>query len=150
MSGAFYEECDFRALVGKTIRHIYMDGGDLVFDIGDEESIAYTVEGDCCSHSYFYDFLGIEHLLNNGPIIEQGTSGDVSLTGAGWDEEGYEDVKVYGYKLVTEHPEFGPVTSVMSFRNASNGYYGGWMRRCHPPTTLPPEVKADVLGTEDR
>ena len=36
---------------------------------------------------------------------------------------------VYGYKIVTAHPVFGEVTSVLSFRNSSNGYYGGWMDR---------------------
>jgi hypothetical protein len=34
-------------------------------------------------------------------------------------------VAAYGFEIVTTDPKFGDVTSVFSFRNDSNGYYGG-------------------------
>lgn len=64
------------------------------------------------------------------------------------DGDRYEDeyIQVYGYRLVTEHPLFGEQTSVFAFRNASNGYYGGWMFDAEVPADEIPEILDDVLG----
>ena len=122
-------------------------------DIGEEHDAlghvwAYEVEGDCCSYSYFHDFFGVPHLLNNGAVTEVGdvdlapddprfkrpAKADERPADMDYDHPDYwdysdEDIQVYGYKIVTAHPVFGEVTSVLSFRNSSNGYYGGWMDR---------------------
>lgn len=117
--------------------------------------MTYTVEGDCCSSSYFFDMHGVEHLLNNGPVtafeavsLSPGDVGyqDPDATRREYDEE----VKVYGYRLTTEHPKFGPVSSVFSFRNSSNGYYGGWMYLAEGRIDMAQQVRvtADVLDVE--
>ena len=41
------------------------------------------------------------------------------------DDEEEVVTECYGYQLITEHPRWGQQTSVFSFRNDSNGYYGG-------------------------
>ena len=60
----------------------------------------------------------------------------------------WEEVQVYGYRITAEHPLFGPVSAVMSFRNTSNGYYGGWMDRSHKEPNYLPEHQlfADKVG----
>lgn len=126
-------------MIGRTVNAIFWSEGTLVF-MTDAEPMAYAVEGECCSHSYFHDFYGVEHLLKNGPVISaediELAPGDADYRAKTW-EEGvgsvdYGEVEVYGYRLTTEHPLFGPVSSVVSFRNSSNGYYGGWMQRVDP------------------
>lgn len=117
-------------LVGKNIFAIHWSDYHLQFDTRSGESFAFTVEGDCCSHSYFHDFFGVDKLLNNPEVI---AVGDVSLRQDDPINRGYDEyTEVYGYELVTVDPIWGEVTSVFSFRNESNGFYGGWMTEATP------------------
>ena len=43
------------------------------------------------------------------------------------EENKYEVIAVYGFKFITVSEQWGEQTTVLSFRNESNGYYGGWM-----------------------
>jgi hypothetical protein len=133
-----------KPLIGKKIRGIFMSSEFLVFITDDEQEpvIAYTVEGDCCSYSYFYDFYGVKNLLENGPIIE---AEPVSLDDPENPNDHGEWTVVYGYRLTTEHPMWGLVSSVFSFRNDSNGNYGGWMERTHTR----PHLSALTLVQDD-
>lgn len=123
----------YKDLIGKKITEIHMDDDNLAFITADGDWVGYEVYGDCCSWSYFHDFFGVQKLLDNGPVKEftyvdledeEVYKGDLN---AGRDHD--ECLQVYGYKLVTEHPLWGEQTSVFSFRNESNGYYGGDMIR---------------------
>lgn len=145
-------DIDTSELIGRTITRIRMNEDYLVFDT-DAGEIAYTVEGDCCSHSYFFDFYGVRNVLDNGPVsafeeveLSPGDPGyhPDDCLGYQWDSEAgaykpnacgrdHDQIAVYGLRLTTKHPVFGPVSSVFSFRNDSNGYYGGWMRRTSAP-----------------
>lgn len=128
----------FEKLVGKTVKKIFMNPEFLKFET-DDGNFCFGVEGDCCSNSYFYDFYGVKNLLENGKITEVK---EVSLDSH---ELSYGDlIQCYGFQLTTEHPEFGPVTSVFSFRNHSNGYYGGWMHDV-PDREVLPEITDDVI-----
>lgn len=115
-------------LIGKTIVAVEISGDELRLTTSDG-TVRYGVEGDCCSSSYFYDIHGVEKLLNGGPVLEMNS---IPL-----DEPDDEDarrgevVRAYGYEIVSDHPEFGEVTTAFSFRNDSNGYYGGWMYLLH-------------------
>lgn len=124
-------------LVGKTISAVMISESLLVFQT-DAGLVGFEVEGDCCSLSYFHDFYGVKNLLENGPVTAaeavELAPGDVGYREETWDTEAnpreYQDVVlVYGFRLTTEHATFGPVSSVVSFRNDSNGYYGGWMEQ---------------------
>ena len=139
-----YDRDHYKALIGATVSAILISEETLVFQT-DRGLVGYRVVGDCCSHSYFHDFYGVKHLLDNGPVV---AFEEVALSPGDpgwhdpdcrsrWDDSagGYvgdcgvrhEELKVYGYRLTTEHPMFGLVSSAFSFRNDSNGYYGGWM-----------------------
>lgn len=54
-----------------------------------------------------------------------------------------------GYRLTTVHPKFGEVSSVFSFRNVSNGYYGGWIEPVDLDVTKADQIKLtdDEVGS---
>ena len=145
-------------LVGKTIKRIFFNENYLRFDT-DDGNFTFNVEGDCCSRSYFYDFYGVKNLLENGKVLEvkEVELEPKDIIEQGKDDFGNnkdkkysdEDIQVYGYQLTTESPKFGTVTSVFSFRNYSNGYYGGWMEECEN-IKVEPEIFDDVIVTEGR
>jgi hypothetical protein len=112
---------ELQELVGKKVKAIGMTEDHLRFST-DKGDFTFGVEGDCCSHSYFYDFVGIQKLLNNGPIkaVEE-----IPMEDDGRRMLENDSVSCYGFRFITEDPLFGDVSSVMSFRNDSNGYYGG-------------------------
>lgn len=123
------------AIVGKTITGILFSEDFLTLETKDGD-IFLGVVGDCCSRSYFFDFYGVENLLRSKVIRFEPVAlspGDVGYHEETYDVSAVEDdyignyVQVYGYRFITEHPLFGELTSVLSFRNESNGYYGGWM-----------------------
>ena len=150
-------------LIGRTVSAIYVSESRLTFDT-DAGQVSYEVEGDCCSSSYFHDVVGVEHLLSNGPVtafeevdLQPGDPGyhdpncEGSWTGPAACGGNHDAIAVYGYRLTTEHPKFGPVSTVIAFRNDSNGYYGGWMERVDGKVRPDQHrVTSDVLGPLDR
>lgn len=142
-----YDERQLQPLVGKTITKIQFNEEYLIFTTNDG-TFSYGVEGDCCSSSYFHDFIGVEKLLKGNPAVsvksipltlpeEEKTEGD-------WNSE---VIECYGFEIVTEDPTFGEVTAVFSFRNASNGYYGGnLVTKESKPSGVPVIEKDTNLG----
>ncbi|AYD86971.1 hypothetical protein SEA_NEARLYHEADLESS_42 [Mycobacterium phage NearlyHeadless] len=118
-------------VIGKKVLAVFISEDYLVFET-DKGRVAFSVEGDCCSWSYFHDIVGADKLLANGPITE---INQLDLSDQNYDED-YEYVQVYGYEFVSEHPVWGAQTTVVSFRNSSNGYYGGWMNTAYRPESL--------------
>lgn len=113
------------ALIGQVVTGILMDEDSLTFETK-EGYVVYTVDGDCCSHSYFFDFYGVERLI--GSEVVNFEEVELSKGDVGYREETWmSGDDVYGYRITTIHELFGEVSSVLSFRNANNGYYGGWM-----------------------
>lgn len=129
-------------LTGATVKRLYMDQTYLKFKT-DKGDYCFAVRGDCCSSSYFWDFLGVKHLLSGHPIVkvEQVYLDDPTDANA----QSGDVVQAYGYRFVVDTPEFGEVTALMSFRNDSNGYYGGWMQDASSVPADLPEVTDDVL-----
>lgn len=120
-------------LVGKTIKQILWNDEWLQFNT-DRGLYLFGVDADCCSESYFFDFYGVKWLLMGSPIVETRAvelHPTVELTGP------QEEVQVYGYAMTTIHPVWGAVTSIFSFRNASNGYYGGSLELVLAPDHTP-------------
>ena len=144
----FRENTPLNSLVGRNINEIRMDSEFLVFRT-DDGTYSFTVEGDCCSSSYFYDFYGVQNLLNNGPVLKVE---NVDLDVDEIEEDYGEVIQVYGYRFTTEHPTWGEVSSVVSFRNSSNGYYGGWMEAVNVSDSVIdrlPVITDDVIEVED-
>ena len=144
MSKTYYQTEDLaRDLVGRTINKIFMSHEYLQLDTSGG-TFVYTVEGDCCSVSYFYDFYGVEKLLKGNPVVSVKEIELDEPTDA--DARRGDVVRAYGFEIVTEDPELGEVTSVFSFRNDSNGYYGGWMSFTDARPSYLKELTTDELG----
>jgi hypothetical protein len=96
---------------------------------------AFGAFGDCCSHSWIEHIDGVAALHSGIVEVEEVTQTV--------DEKDNRDelVQVYFYKLITA---LGNVTIEM--RNASNGYYGGWLETC--PHGTPKDVVWKTI-TED-
>lgn len=141
-----YNDID-KALICKKIFKIFMNEDNLKF-VTDQGNVVFSVDGDCCSRSVFYDFIGVKKLLNNGPIkaVEE-----ISLTAdEDKDTKQYQEaIQAYGYRIITEDKELGEVSSVFSFRNYSNGYYGGSMEICND-CEVSPEIFDDVIETVNK
>ena len=136
-------------LVGKKVLRIYMNEDFLKFET-DNGNVVFWVDGDCCSSSVFYDFYGVKKLLNNGSITEvkevELTTDDKKLNRL--DKENSDDsIACYGFQITTEDKELGLVTSVFSFRNYSNGYYGGSLEEASDDKIVLPEITDDVYET---
>lgn len=146
---------DLDALVGKKITNIRMDENYLIFHTDTNETVSFTVEGDCCSNSYFFDFYGVRQLLDAGKVTsteevslspgDPGYRAETFENGVGYDD--WEDTKVYGFRISAVHPLFGEISGILSFRNDSNGYYGGWMYGTviADPESVP-ELTDDKIG----
>jgi hypothetical protein len=140
-------------LTGKTVREIWMNRDYLTF-VTDDGPTTFTVYGDCCSDSFFFDFYGVGNVIDREVVAFEKV--DLSPGDPGYHPETYEvenegywvETEVYGYRLITEHERFGHVSAVLSFRNESNGYYGGWMEHTDAVPAYEPEnrVLADVIG----
>lgn len=138
-----YPACDIERLVGRNVTGVLMSNEYLVFETdaeggADQEPIAFVAHGDCCSYSYFYDFVGVRWLLENGPVLQAYSKDE-------WPQPDNDDCDTrtlaYGFVIVTESERFGEVTSLVSFRNDSNGYYGGWMDACDVPDDYEKRLK---------
>jgi hypothetical protein len=116
---------DMEDLVGKTIKRILVSANDeiLAFET-DEGVIAYETEGDCCSSTWFESITGVEALM--GQTVTSQTTIEMPVpTSREYKGDHYVDeLQDYGEKLTTAK---GTIDVV--YRNSSNGYYGGNIRR---------------------
>lgn len=121
-----------KAIVGKTILSVWMDGNDELLFETDAGVVAYMLDGDCCSVSYFADLCGVAALIG-GKVAKlepmEVTSPYLERTLADTRDE---SVQPYGYKITTDKGQCDVI-----FRNASNGYYGGSMEN---------SARTDLLG----
>lgn len=122
-----HKKTPFVILNNKIITNIYIDkvdGSSLIFctnegQYTDDKYIEFNVTGDCCSESWFSDFFGLNNLLNEKVLfvteiyLDDTYECDNERSRQSFDQ-------VYGYKFVTNKG-----CAVLSFRNSSNGYYGG-------------------------
>lgn len=145
MSRIYYESDDLsKDLTEAIIQKISISHEYLRFDTANKGTFVYTVEGDCCSESYFYDFHGVKKLLAGNPVS---SARSIELDDPTDEDSRNGDVVIaYGFEIVTDDPKFGEVTSVFSFRNNSNGYYGGWMRYTTERPDALKQITDDELG----
>jgi uncharacterized protein (TIGR02996 family) len=119
-----HQNSPFASLVGRTVRQVKFNGDHLLTLLTDEGPIGYRAEGDCCSWSWYYRILNPENLIDQKVVaVSEGRTDDVDPNdGLGQQE----DDQVYGYCLMTAKG-----ATEITFRNSSNGYYGGWIKPVH-------------------
>lgn len=142
-----YEDKDLTRMIGSTIKRIFMNEEFLKFET-DKGNFVYSVDGDCCSTSVFYDFYGVKKLF--GKVVKSVESVELLESDRPKDKKEYqESISVYGYRITTEDEKLGDVSSVFSFRNYSNGYYGGSMGTSSDQE-VKPEIFDDVIETQNK
>lgn len=114
---------NFESIIGKSVKSVRMDSDYAILLFTDGSYQTFEVEGDCCSYSYFTDFVGVANLIAGAPIGAV-TKVDPGIEAAHRpDEDNDECIQVYGYKFLLTDGS----SATLVFRNSSNGYYGGWM-----------------------
>lgn len=118
-------------LIGETVQALFMrpEGETLYFLTGNSEKeyIAFDVEGDCCSSSYFHEITGIDALLGGKVIRFNEINMPESLEkeyDAAYNPQYKDVISFYGLSIVTDKGYCNII-----FRNESNGYYGGWCNK---------------------
>lgn len=111
-------------LVGRTVTAIELDEADesIRFTFADGVQQAFTTDGDCCSHTWINDLIGVESLIGHEITAVEETDlpepeGDRVK---GYDEYAPDVLADYSLKIATSRGYFDLI-----YRNDSNGYYGG-------------------------
>lgn len=114
---------DFKNMLNRKLASVELDRGRdrITFKFQDGFERSFSVEGDCCSHSW------IEHLEMPGDIVgatllDVDDSAPITQDHAEHDGEYPECISVYNTSFKTDRGEI-----VLEFRNSSNGYYGGYL-----------------------
>lgn len=129
-------DCSLKDLEGKTLTRIDWDRDkDVITFAWDGGQERYGVEGDCCSTSWFDSFEGAADIIGS-PIVKVTELDLPDLETDAEDrpictckncnaEYGHgARVAVYGFRIETNE-----ASATLEFRNDSNGYYGGYLRR---------------------
>jgi hypothetical protein len=94
----------------------------ITFSFQDGFERRFSVEGDCCSHSWIEhlempgDIVGATLLSvdDSGPVVQDHDEHD--------EEQGGGCISVYNTSFKTDRGEI-----ILEYRNSSNGYYGGYL-----------------------
>jgi hypothetical protein len=87
-------------------------------DVG---TFVYLAEGDCCSDSWFHDVESLAHVV--GQVVTGTEARDIGESNGDdtVEHDGGDCLQDYGITLTSAAGHHDIV-----YRNASNGYYGGW------------------------
>ncbi len=132
-------------LIGTKIKKIYISDYKVVFKTN-KGDFGFGTYGDCCSSTYIHDFIGVENLLKNGEVKMIENIFDIDKEHTEIEKVDAESTSWYGVRIVTEDPDFGEVSAVLSFRNESNGYYGGSLEPFDSLVKGLKEIKGDWLN----
>lgn len=115
-----YDELDI--LIGKTVTAVRMDDAKTSISFDCDGSVwSWSAEGDCCSSTWIEHIEGVGRLVGGTVRAVE----DIDLpepTPA--ENEGRDVLQKYGVRIDTDKG-----TAVIDYRNESNGYYGGSLRR---------------------
>lgn len=106
-------------LVGKTLEGIKLtEDRKAILFVTDSEEILAHCDADCCSETW------VEHIelpALGFPATAMFTE-KLELPGSDDNHPIHDCLQVYGLKISTDKGDI-----VIDYRNASNGYYGGWL-----------------------
>jgi hypothetical protein len=121
-------------MVGCTINSIHR-GDDYLYFTTDKGVFKFVVDADCCSHTWINDLTGVPNVLGKQVTAVE----DIEC--ASPIESDDELIRFYAKEFRTT----GGVLTV-SYRNSSNGYYGGSLDGPYMAETVPPGF---AVVTED-
>lgn len=110
----------FESLLGRKVLRVWLKSDTTLALSTDAGVLRYEVDADCCSESWFYRVLRADALVGGRVVaVLEGKTDDVDP------EDGLgrqESDEVNGYSILTDKG-----VCEVTFRNSSNGYYGGWL-----------------------
>jgi len=118
-------EFDLRSLMNETIDGIFVsdDGSYLKIHVRRGYCYHYECEGDCCSETWISDIIGVD-ALRGQKVLDIETMETIYEGNDGAARSRQEVDQIFGFKLKTQKG-----CCDIIFRNSSNGYYGGNIRR---------------------
>jgi hypothetical protein len=117
-------------LLGAIINAVWVSecSETIYFEIEGYGLMGFDAVGDCCSESWFADFLGVKSIIGSPVVRVSALDLEEAFKYNVNDGRGRQDEdEVYGYLIEVENGGKG----VLSFRNSSNGYYGGWLEEAY-------------------
>jgi hypothetical protein len=133
---------DLSSLVGQTIESVLVsdDESILAFSVAEQLDLIYfEVEGDCCSESWFADIFCMRNLYSRVIKVEDIYLDDKYKTDDNRCRQ--DEDEVYGYRITTMKG-----VAIISFRNSSNGYYGGWCKEVSGTKQHLTKIEPDING----
>ena len=107
-------------LKDREIREVYVSEDDEdMFFVADGGLVRVSLEGDCCSQSWFSDIYNFDALLGR---VSEATEIDMPDYDVHDGRTRQEVDSAYGIAVSTNKG-----TAKIVFRNSSNGYYGGYI-----------------------
>ncbi len=109
-------------IVGRRVSGVFRCGvpkinRDFAFTFSDGSCVYGSPDGDCCSYSW------VEHINGVQDVIGQEIVSFENRVEGGKKDPYYDYLSLYGTTLITK----GGHRIDIDYRNASNGYYGGWL-----------------------
>lgn len=121
-------------LINTTITKLAVnaDSTEMFFKLSSGATYCQTLEGDCCSETWFSDVYNFSALINSLVLSVE----KIDLTDYNTEDgrSRQAEDQVYGVKLTTSKG-----STTIAFRNSSNGYYGGNLSTFTPHTGPLPE-----------
>ena len=113
---------EWEDLVGKKLSNIDDTKESVTFTFEDGAVAKFEVEADCCSSTWIEHFDAPSDAI--GSVFRGVQENEVRQFWDGGSEDVGDYIQVYETVFLTDH---GRVTC--EYRNSSNGYYGGNLRR---------------------
>lgn len=123
--------------IGRKVKSLWVsdDEAEIVFVFKDGGQATYLTEGDCCSHSWYADIVGAKQLI--GATVKE--IEELSLDNYNYDiRKNSQEDQAYGHSFKTDKGACDII-----FRNASNGYYGGWAE--YHKSAAPIDERTDLI-----
>jgi hypothetical protein len=119
---------NYELMKGAKVSQLIIDENeDVLIFITDKGVFKWVTYGDCCSHTWFADIIGVECLINH--VIQDVHDIDIPESYNLEDGRCKQEVdSAYGVQIVTERGYCDII-----FRNSSNGYYGGNIKISYDP-----------------
>lgn len=123
-----------KSLIGKEVSKILVDNvHDEICFVTDDGLMSFICEGDCCSSTWIEHISGVSAMINatviSAEIVDIETISDHPV---------HDCLQIYAWKIKTTKGYFD-----IDFRNSSNGYYGGSLKRNLSPSRDLRELKED-------
>lgn len=112
---------NFDNMLNRKLASVTLDKGRdvITFAFQDGFERRFSVEGDCCSHSWI-EHLEMPNDIVGATLLSVDDSAPVTQDHNEHDDGG--EIQVYNTVFATDRGEI-----VLEYRNSSNGYYGGYL-----------------------